>query len=170
MLTLRRVPSLPSRYRDPVAVLLLLCAGAVFLPSLGAYFLSDDFVLLSWTRGASPADVLGFFDPATEWFYRPLVKVYYWAGQSLFGVRAIPLHALSILLHVANAYLLYRLVVRHGTVPWGGALFVALIFLLNTRHAETVSWVAAVGDLGGTVCILGSILLFGRFLEHGRHT
>jgi 4-amino-4-deoxy-L-arabinose transferase-like glycosyltransferase len=147
--------------------LLILAALAPFLLGLSGYFLSDDWVLLDWTHVSSLGDVAGFFDPNTFWFYRPLLKVYYWAGQALFGLHAAPYHAISILLHAANAYLLYRLVVRLSRRPIAG-IAAALIFALVPHHAETVSWIAATGDLVAGACILSALLLFWRYLEQGK--
>ena len=42
---------------DWIAALLIACGLLVFVPNLNAYFLSDDFVLLSWTRVHSAGDV-----------------------------------------------------------------------------------------------------------------
>src|SRR5438874_1654292 len=94
---------------DLAAAFLIACGLLVFVPNLNAYFISDDFVLLSWTRVHSIGEALAFFDPHTFWFYRPLVKVVYWAGQDLFGLRAAPLHLFSHILDGSNAYLVYRL-------------------------------------------------------------
>lgn len=152
----------------PVAILLLLGGLAAFLPSLSAYFVSDDFVLLSWTHVHSASEVASFFDPNTFWFYRPLVKVFYWVGQSLFGLRATPFHLFSIALHGVNSYLLYRLVLRQVGATWPMAIASGLIFLLNGHHAETVAWSAAMGDLIAAFCILMALLLFQRFRESGR--
>lgn len=147
------------------ALLLLLAAIALFLPNLGGYFVSDDFVLLDWTHGRSMADLPGFFDPNTFWFYRPGVKVYYWLGQSLFGLHAAPFHLFSLALHALNGYLLYRLVVRQkGTTQWAGVL-AALLFMLVPYHAETVSWVAATGDLVAAASVLGSLHLVQHYHE-----
>jgi hypothetical protein len=153
--------------RDWVAAFLLLCALAPYATNLDAFFLSDDFVLLSWTHAGSLNEVLGFFDPHTEWFYRPLVKLVYWAGQGLFGFRAAPFHLLSLLLHFANAYLLYRFISR-SRLRWTAGLAAGLVFMLDPHHAETVSWVSAVGDLLGTLCILANLLLLRHYLKHRR--
>jgi hypothetical protein len=127
-------------------------------------------VLLSWTRTSSPGDVAAFFDPGTTWFYRPGVKVVYWLGQSVFGLHAAPFHLFSLLLHGANGYLIYKLVARPTIDRMGRVmgLAAALLFLLNPHHAETVSWIAAIGDLLGTFSILSSLLLFLRFRENPR--
>ncbi|HKP54741.1 MAG TPA: glycosyltransferase family 39 protein [Chloroflexia bacterium] len=156
--------------RDLGAGLLLLCGLLAFVPNLSGYFLSDDFVLLSWTRAGSPAEVAAFFDPSTPWFYRPGVKVVYWLGQSVFGLHAAPFHLFSLLLHGANGYLVYKLVARNapGRMGWVMGLAAGLLFLLNPHHAETVSWIAAVGDLLGSFCILSSLSLFLRFRENPR--
>ena len=155
---------------DVVAGGLIACGLLAFVPDLTGYFLADDFVLLAWTRTHSIAEVAGFFDPNVEWFYRPLVKLFYWAGQSVFGLRAAPFHFLSLLLHGLNAYLVYRLAVGSGlrSRAWVVCLAAALLFLLNSHHAEAVSWVAAIGDLAGLFCILAAILLFRRYLLSGR--
>jgi hypothetical protein len=156
---------------DWAAAFLIACGLLVFVPNLNAYFLSDDFVLLSWTRVHSTGEALAFFDPHTFWFYRPLVKVVYWAGQDLFGLRAVPFHLFSLVLHGSNAYLVYRLVsqgpermegYRRGA-RWVTGVAASLLFLLNGHHAETVSWVAAVGDLIAAFCILSALLLFRRY-------
>lgn len=159
---LGKAKSLPPSYRDGAAAILILCGLLVFAANLNAFFLSDDFVLLSWTRTHSAGDVAAFFDPNTPWFYRPIVKLVYWAGQAVFGLHAAPFHLFSMLLHGANAFLLYRLVARHAT--WTAGIAAALIFLLDPHHAETVSWISAVGDLLGTLCILANLLLFRRFM------
>ncbi|MDQ3706028.1 MAG: glycosyltransferase family 39 protein [Chloroflexota bacterium] len=156
-----------SLRRDWVAAFLLLCALAPYASNLDAFFLSDDFVLLSWTRVESFAQIAGFFDPNVEWFYRPAVKLVYWVGQSAFGFRAAPFHLLSLLLHLANAYLLYRLVSRSG-LGWTAGLAAGLLFMLDPHHAETVSWASAIGDLLGTLCVLANLLLLRRYLDSGR--
>ncbi len=158
-----------SLRRDWVAAFLLLCALAPYASNLDAFFLSDDFVLLSWTRIDSLNQVAGFFDPNVEWFYRPVVKLVYWAGQSVFGFRAAPFHLLSLLMHLANAYLLYRLVSRSRLgLGWTAGVAAGLLFMLDPHHAETVSWASAVGDLLGTFCILANLLLLRRYLDSGR--
>jgi 4-amino-4-deoxy-L-arabinose transferase-like glycosyltransferase len=137
----------------------------LYLPSLGSYFLSDDFVLLTWTRVDSIGEVAGFFDPGTFWFYRPMVKVVYWLGQGTFGLRAAPFHLFSLVLHGLNAYLVYRLVARQAGARWVAGLAAALLFLLNAHHAETISWIAAIGDLMAAFCMLSALILFQRYLE-----
>src|SRR5687768_7903557 len=155
---------------DFVAGLLIACGLLAFVPNLTGYFLADDFVLLSWTRASSIDDVLAFFDPNIEWFYRPFVRLFYWAGQSVFGLRAAPFHLVSLVLHGLNGYLVYRLVVGSGLRArgWVVGLAAGLLFLLNSHHAETVSWVAAIGDMGGLFCILAALLLFRRFRSSGK--
>ncbi|HET9495402.1 MAG TPA: glycosyltransferase family 39 protein [Chloroflexia bacterium] len=156
---------LAGRRRGAMVVVLVGLALAAFLPGVGGYFLSDDWVLLDWTRASTPGDVAAFFDPNTFWFYRPLLKVYYWAGQSVFGLRAAPFHIVSLLLHGLNGYLLYRLAAPHA--GWRAGLAAALVFMLVPYHAETVSWIAATGDLVAVTCTLGSLLALRRYLADG---
>jgi hypothetical protein len=181
-----------SAIRNPQFVIFL--ALAAFIPAIRSYFLSDDFVLLGWTHVGTPGEVAAFFDPHTFWFYRPLVKVYYWLGQSLFGLNPEPFHIFSILLHGANAYLVYYLasdVVKgqgsrvRGQEPdlslaspirnpqsairnRNRGLLAALIFLFIPYHAETVSWIAATGDLLAALGILSCLLLMRQYWRSGR--
>lgn len=158
-------------WRDLVAAILILAGLLAFVSNLNAFFLSDDFVLLSWTHVNTPSAIADFFDPHTEWFYRPLVKLVYWAGQTVFGLHAAPFHLFSLALHGANSYLIYRIVRQSGTWPARiselAGIAAALVFLLNPHHAETVSWVSAVGDLLGVFCILLNLLLFRQYIEVG---
>lgn len=165
-----------ARRRDSIAAfsiaaILIVAELPAFVPNLNAFFLSDDFVLLSWTHVGTPSAVAAFFDPHTEWFYRPMVKLVYWAGQGLFGLHAVPFHLFSLALHAANAYLVYRTVRQQGA--WSArisemvGMVAALLFLLDPHHAETVSWISAVGDLMGAFCMLLNLLLFRRYIEKG---
>lgn len=165
-----RAMTLLARQRNRIAVALIAAGLLAFAPNLNAFFLSDDFVLLSWTHNPSPSAVPAFFDPNTGWFYRPLVKLVYWAGQIVFGFHAAPFHMLSLALHGVNAYLVYRLLNQAGTwASWLGGVSAALVFLLDPHNAETVSWISAVGDLIGLFCVLANLLLFRRYMERGSY-
>jgi hypothetical protein len=154
--------------RHALAAALLLPGLFFFVPNLSGYFVADDFVLLSWTHVSAPGEVASFFDPGSWWFYRPLVKVAYWLGQGLFGLHPVPFHLVSLLLHWANAFLVYLLVTLVTDGRWSVGLITGLLFLLNPHHAETVSWFAAIGDLLAAACILGSLSLFRQFYLSGR--
>ena len=151
------------RMRSIQAFGLVLLALLPFLLNLNGYFLADDFVLLSWTQVHSLNGVFDFFDPDAFWFYRPLVKVYYWIGQSIFGLHPAPFHLFSTLLHAANGYLVYMLISRQlGSGYRTAGLIAAPLFMLVPYHAETVSWIAAIGDLIAAFCILSALILFQR--------
>ncbi|MFL5732050.1 MAG: glycosyltransferase family 39 protein [Chloroflexia bacterium] len=157
----------PFRFNLFVPILIA-CALLLFAQNLTSYFLADDFVLLSWTRSHSLSAIPSFFDPNTFWFYRPIVKLVYWAGQGLFGMRAAPFHILSLALHGVNAYLLYRLVAYHLGGGWVTGLAASLIFLTIPHHAESVSWIAVIGDLIATCCLLCALLLYSRYADGGK--
>ncbi len=159
---------LQSIVRKALPFAILLLALLPFLPNLTGYFLADDFVLLKWTQIHSLRGVLDFFDPNTFWFYRPLVKVYYWAGQSLFGLHPFPFHLFSVLLHLANGFLIYHLVARQPKIGRVAGLIAALIFMLTPYNTETVSWIAAIGDLVAVFCILSALILFQFYREQSK--
>ncbi|HUS15205.1 MAG TPA: hypothetical protein VM536_09335, partial [Chloroflexia bacterium] len=91
------IPALKLQRADAaVAGLLLLAAIGLYGSLVPGYFLSDDFVILGWTHVDSAAAVLGLFDPRAPWFYRPLLKVVYWALQGAFGPNPVPFHLFTI--------------------------------------------------------------------------
>ncbi len=153
-----------SRFIPPA---LLICALIPYIFSLTSYFLSDDFVLLDWTHNHALAAVPAFFDPNTFWFYRPLLKVYLWAMQVLFGLNPTPFHLFSLLVHGLNGYLLYTLTLRQKA-SGGVAAAAALLFILVSHHAETVSWIAATGDLLAVACILSALLISWQYMQQGK--
>ena len=146
-----------------IPYLLLMCALVPYMFNLTGYFLSDDFVLLDWTHSHSLAALPVFFDTNTFWFYRPLLKVYFWVMQGLFGLNPTPFHLFSLLVHGLNGCLLYTLMLRHRAST-GMAAAAALLFVLVPHHAETVSWIAATGDLLAVACILSALLISWQFM------
>ena len=150
-----------------IPYLLLMCALVPYMFNLTGYFLSDDFVLLDWTHSHSLAALPVFFDTNTFWFYRPLLKVYFWVMQGLFGLNPTPFHLFSLLVHGLNGCLLYTLMLRHRAST-GMAAAAALLFVLVPHHAETVSWIAATGDLLAVACILSALLISWQFMQQGK--
>ncbi|MGI8589124.1 MAG: glycosyltransferase family 39 protein [Chloroflexia bacterium] len=151
-----------------VAGVLAVLAAVLYGSLLGGYFLSDDFVILSWTRVSAPGEVLGLFDPRAPWFYRPMLKMVYWALQSIFGLNPLPFHLFNIVMHTLAAWLLYFYAKRVAAARPATALAVSLLFFVNHRHAEPVASISAMGELIAVPALFGSLLLAHRFVESRR--
>ncbi|MHC4469791.1 MAG: tetratricopeptide repeat protein [Planctomycetota bacterium] len=151
------------------SLLVLLCAGLVYLPSLSGGYVYDDhrFVRMNPAveEGASLADYL--FRPETqaagashEGLYRPLRTISFRIGR-LLGIGATPQRILSLLLHLANGVLVWLLLRRLlRDVPGWAPLLGALVFLLHPVCTESVAWISSRGDLLALTFMLGSLLLY----------
>jgi protein O-mannosyl-transferase len=81
---------------------------------------------------------------AANW--HPLTWLSHMVDCRLYGLRAGGHHATSVLLHAANAVLLFLLLRRMTNTLWPGA-FVAALFALHPLRVESVAWVAERKDV-----------------------
>ncbi|HJO24085.1 MAG: hypothetical protein QF890_11250 [Myxococcota bacterium] len=79
-----------------------------------------------------------------NWF--PLTRLSWMLDAHLFGLNASAFHATSLLLHLANALLLFEALRRLTREPWPSA-FVAALFALHPLHVESVAWISARKDV-----------------------
>ena len=125
---------------------LALAAVAAYIPALSGPFLFDDLNLPMLT---AQADVL------TWTFYvrrgvRAVTNLSLLADKTLWGLNPAPYHALNLLLHLINGWLVYgivkKLLERAGRTPaaaqWG-AWFGAGLFLLHPLQTEGVAYIAS---------------------------
>lgn len=123
-----------------------------FFSTIG--LLSDDFVHAS--RPFVWSDALrSFAEPGGDGMYRPIGNVLLSLEARLWRDSALGWHAVSILLHGANVFLLCRIGSRYG-LP--SAPFAALLFAVAGARCEPVLWPAAQYDLWMTLFLLAGIL------------
>ena len=122
------------------AVLALLVLTAVaYLPVKDAGFIwdDDDYV----TENAVLEDeraLRRIWTPRETPQYYPAVFTTFWLERQLFGLDPLGYHVVNVLLHAANALLVWRLFLRLG-VP--GALLVGALFAVHPVQVESVAWV-----------------------------
>lgn len=102
-------------------------------------------------------------------YYRPLFNIALIVSYALFGLQPFGWHLLSLLVHLAVVYLIYRLA-REWALERETALAAALLFGLHPVHSESVAWVAALPDPLAAVFILASLLLYERVYHGGRRS
>src|SRR5262249_32619160 len=78
--------------------------------------------------------------------WHPLTWISHMLDWQLFGPSPIGHHATSLVLHVANTLLLFRLLDVMTGAPWRSAL-VAALFGLHPLHVESVAWVSERKDV-----------------------
>jgi tetratricopeptide (TPR) repeat protein len=99
-----------------------------------AYMLTDN-PLITQPGGLSHI----IFDPRAMPVYYPLTTGMFWLEARLWGLQNLTgYHAVNMLLHAANAILIWQLL-RRLQVP--GALLAALLFAVHPVHVESVDWI-----------------------------
>ncbi|MCH8006896.1 MAG: tetratricopeptide repeat protein [Planctomycetes bacterium] len=150
----------------PLACVLLAVTVIAYLPALDAGFVFDDSVYL--TEDARMGTVGGLAriwtevgGPQYQHQYYPLTSTAFWVQQSLWGSNPVGYHLVNVLLHAANAILLWRLLRRLG-VP--GAWIAATIFAVHPVNVQSVAWISELKNVLSTFFFLASAHLFVGFL------
>ena len=152
-----------------IALLLALATLLVYLPAGTHPFVNyddDDYITnnppvkqgLTWA---------GLRWALTTWHasnWHPLTWVSHMADCSLFGLNAGAHHFVSVLLHAANAALLFLLLFRLTAGLWPCA-FIAALFAWHPLHVESVAWVAERKDVLSTFFALLSLLSYTRYAK-----
>jgi Flp pilus assembly protein TadD len=137
-----------------------------YLPALRGGFVFDDGPLIIMNRLVRAHDGLYRFWFTTEASdYYPLTGSLWWLQWRVFGYHAIGYHAVNILLHTANAILVWVILLRLK-IP--GAWLAGLVFALHPVNAATVAWISEQKNTLSMLFSAVAILLYLRFYEDGR--
>ncbi len=152
-----------------ICVLLLLLVVGVFLPSLRHGFVNfDDSVYVYENahvqHGLTEENLRWAFTTLDAGFWHPLTWVSLLLDRQLFGMGPAGYHLTSLLLHAANAILLFVLLRRLTGATWRSA-FVAALFAVHPLHVEPVAWVAGRKDVLSTLFWMLALLMYVRYAE-----
>jgi hypothetical protein len=143
----------------------LVAAAAVlpYLHSLSVGLLSDDFGMLWAARSAGGAlNAVATYPLAG--FFRPLTMLAWWGGDRLWSGAGMGYHAVNIIVHAANAVLVYALA-RRVTGRQYAAVAAGLLFAVHPLHVEPVVWLCCSSDLVCTFFSLLSLLALEGYLS-----
>jgi hypothetical protein len=165
-------PATPPRrfkLRPPSSILALLLAGAVLIvywPALHGGFLWDDDSHISGNAALTSAGGLYdiWFKPGATCQYYPLTFTVFWAGYQLWGLNTFGYHLLTLLLHVAAAVLLWRLLARLSAP---GAFLAGAIFALHPVCVMSVAWMTELKNTLSGALALGAALAYVRYAGLG---
>lgn len=163
--------------RSPYFILslILLLAVLVYSPVLNGWFGGDDFFYVRAAQLKAPFEYLteafDFRDttePAdsTGGQYRPLYLFTILAEGELFGTHALPYHLVNLLIHLANAALVW-LIARKVTQRPLIAHIAALVFALHPTYAMVVSSISELSALAATLGALVCLWAFMQALDGG---
>jgi len=137
---------------------IVIAVAVVYLPALRGDFVWDDFLLITgnpllqnfsglleiWSGGRTPD-------------YFPVTNTVFWIEHHLFDANATGYHAVNILVQIANALLVWRLLKRLN-IP--GAWLAGLIFGIHPVHVASVAWISELKNLLAMFFALFSVLCF----------
>ncbi len=137
---------LSKAIRMALAVCLLALAVVPYLPVFVQPFVSDDYIQLDLGRKYGPVSAWG--DLAADVLYRcraTSIVMTHWTEKA-FGIAPLPYYATSVLLHVANTFLVFLAGWKLGL---GGArsYLASGFFAVQAVHQEAVMWYAALPEL-----------------------
>src|SRR5580700_4839965 len=97
--------------------------------------------------------------------YWPVTYTVLWLEHQAWGAAPAGYHVVNVLLHAANAWLVWRILARTGV---RGAWVAAAIFALHPVHVESVAWIIELKDVLSGLLYLLALLAYTRFVAEGR--
>lgn len=161
---MNRKPSFSVPLQAACIVGLVLLA---YFPALDGGFVWDDPSHVS--ENILLRDIGGlwkiWFEPGAWLQYYPLVLTSFWVQYHVWGLNPFFYHLVNILLHAANALLLWRILIRLR-IP--GSWPAALVFALHPVHVESVAWISEHKNCLSGCFYLAALLCFLRWEPSGR--
>ena len=149
-----------------LAIVLVVFTILAYEPVWHAGFVWDDDVLILGNPLIQASDGLYRFWCTTEPpDYWPLTSTAWWVEWRLWGSAAMGYHVANVLLHAANAILVW-MILRRLKIP--GAWLAALVFAVHPVNVATVAWVSEQKNTLSLFFYATAILLFLKFDEGGR--
>ncbi|MCC6503610.1 MAG: tetratricopeptide repeat protein [Deltaproteobacteria bacterium] len=162
-------------------MIIALVTVAVYYGVWSGGFLRDDFPVITenpWITSPSyipeifSSSLWGFykgdFITGESNYYRPVMHLLLMGSYALFKASPAGYHAVNLLFHVLNAFLVFFIASallnakekgaqsRSYLLPFSAALF----FSLHPASAEPVVWIAAIGELSFTLFFMAAFYLF----------
>jgi len=135
-----------------------------YLPATHGGYIWDDDVYVTDNPLLTAPDGLRriWFSTDSPSQYFPLVYTTFRIEHALWGLDPAGYHWVNILLHIANALLLWRLLARLK-IP--GAWLAAAIFALHPVHVESVAWITERKNVLMLFFFLLSLLAWVEFID-----
>ncbi len=144
------------------ACLLVLLAILAYLPALDAGFIIDDTLYVTGDVRMEMPGGLGriwteVVGPQYKHQYYPMTSTAFWVQHQFWGDDPFGYHLVNVLLHAANAVLLWLVL---GRLAMPGAWIAAAIFAVHPVHVQSVAWVAELKNTLSAMFFLASAFVF----------
>ena len=130
--------------------------------------LDDDFYIINnpYLRDFSWHGIKAIFTSFYVGNYHPFTTIIHLFEYRIFKLNPLPYHLISILIHLANTYCVYRLIDKlTGKKP--AAAFISLLFGIHPMHVESVAWASELKDVLYTLFYLLSLISYLYYSEKG---
>ena len=152
-----------------LAVLLAAATLAVYLPATTHDFVhyDDDTYVFE-----NPAVQQGITGKSLAWAFttnhasnwHPLTWISHMLDCMVFDLNPAGHHLTNLLLHTANALLLFLLLLKMTGARWQ-SLFVAALFALHPLHVESVAWISERKDVLSTFFWMLTLLAYAGYAK-----
>lgn len=152
-------------------VFLALAGSLVYLSAIFHPFVHDDVVFILQNPHIARWDNIAdaFFRPSIPLifeglvtpYYRPVLEVLYRCQYALFGFDPHGFHLVNVLMHIANAVLVYGLLIvilKNRVFAFGSAL----IFLVHPVQTQAVACVSGISNLA---CAFFLLVAFNAYIR-----
>jgi protein O-mannosyl-transferase len=167
-------PTYPVSYKTVMWVTAVLVAIVLFIyaPVRHYGFLSfDDPEYVSENaqviRGLTGQGVLWAFTTSHASNWHPITWLSHMLDVQMYGMNAGRHHFTSLLLHLANALLLFGILYR-TTGAWRRSAMVAVLFAAHPLHVESVAWIAERKDVLSTLFWMLTMYAYVRYVGKPR--
>ncbi len=159
----------PEKRTLPMALLLIAFVVVAYSPVAHNGFLNfDDGTYIATNQhikaGLTAQTVKWAFTTFEGAHYHPLTWLTHALDCQLFGMDPAAHHEVNVLLHAANAVLLFLLLRAATGFPWR-SLFVAALFALHPINVESVAWAA---ERKNVLSMLFLLLAFHAYVAYAR--
>ncbi len=174
------VDARPGRRAQYAPLLAALFAMAVLIGYVRTGLLLDDSFLLARAAHGFGFEVLDFAlrttdyrihlwvhqDPVVFQFFRPLCSLSLWIEHQIWGTNAWGYHLTNVILHLANAWMLWRLAIRCG-LRRGIALLGAFAWAVSLQAIPAVGWISGRTEVLWCSCALIATHALLRWYDGG---
>ncbi len=170
-------PAGPSRIGTWLAcAAVAVAAAAAYVPTLDAWFVGDDFGLVTVLHDKPPLHFFTLFTGSwTDDAYgvtpdelRPFLALSYQLDARRGAATPRPYHVTSIALHVLCSLLVVALARVAGGATDTAAAVAGLLFALHPAHSEAVAWISGRADSIPALFFLATLLAYAAWRRRPR--
>ncbi len=132
-------PVTATRSASFMVAAIVLCTLLAYRPAMSAGYVWDDDYHLTESVIVKDNALYRIWCTTEMANYWPISWTSYWLEYQLWGLEPAGYHIVNVLIHIASALLVFRILARLN-VP--AASFAALVFAIHPVNVESVAWIS----------------------------